>query len=228
MPEPSRESRETKYRIAETAMGMFLTQGYDSVTVEAVAEASEVSRRTVFRHYRSKDELPFPDHPERLASLEHFLGSAEESADPVEIVIAATENSLRGFLSRPQIVLARYQLTRVEPELREREIVEHERYVRLTSAFLRSRLPPNAQPFQAPGLAALIDAMHRTALGNWARSEGEFDSMTELVEGMAWVRKLVGAIHSPAAPDRLLAVLPDTPAMRKSLLTLREQSTELE
>ncbi|MFD2392866.1 TetR/AcrR family transcriptional regulator [Dietzia aerolata] len=170
MPGQSRESRETKYRIAETAMGMFLDQGYDSVTVEAVAEASEVSRRTVFRLYRSKDELPFPDHPERLARLEQLLESADQSDDPIEVVIAATEDSLRGFLSRPQIVLARYQLTRVVPELREREIVEHERYIRLTSAFLRSRLPLDSRPFQAPGLAALVDAMHRTALGNWARS----------------------------------------------------------
>ncbi|MBB0968363.1 TetR family transcriptional regulator [Dietzia aerolata] len=228
MPGQSRESRETKYRIAETAMGMFLDQGYDSVTVEAVAEASEVSRRTVFRLYRSKDELPFPDHPERLARLEQLLESADQSDDPIEVVIAATEDSLRGFLSRPQIVLARYQLTRVVPELREREIVEHERYIRLTSAFLRSRLPLDSRPFQAPGLAALVDAMHRTALGNWARSGGESDAMSEISEGMAWVRNLVGAMHSPPAPDRLFAVLPDTPATRKSLRALREQSAELE
>ena len=31
---------ETKYRIAETAMQLFLDQGYESVTVEAVADAS--------------------------------------------------------------------------------------------------------------------------------------------------------------------------------------------
>lgn len=32
---------ETKYRIAGTAMTLFLEQGYEAVTVEAVAEASQ-------------------------------------------------------------------------------------------------------------------------------------------------------------------------------------------
>ncbi|MGJ3559982.1 TetR family transcriptional regulator [Streptomyces sp. INA 01156] len=64
---------ETKYRIAETAMALFLEQGYESVTVEAVADASQVSRRTVFRYFDGKDELAFPDHSARLELLARHL-----------------------------------------------------------------------------------------------------------------------------------------------------------
>ena len=56
----SRKILDTKYRISETAMALFLEEGYANVTVEAVAEASSVSRRTVFRHFQSKDGASRP------------------------------------------------------------------------------------------------------------------------------------------------------------------------
>lgn len=225
----SERGRDAKYRIAETAMALFLEQGYEAVTVEAVAEASRVSRRTVFRHFGGKDELPFPDHSARLAVLERRLGSAGPDDDPVEVVIAGTEESLRDFLSRPQLVFRRYRLTRLVPELRNREIVEHERYVTLTSAFLRSHLPPGTPAFQGTGLAALIDAMHRSALGNWARSDGATDALAELEAGMEWVRKLTsGAAGSGPDQHMLLALVPDSPAARRALRSLRDTTTPLD
>ncbi|MFC7023235.1 TetR/AcrR family transcriptional regulator [Promicromonospora thailandica] len=220
--------QDAKYRIAETAMALFLEQGYEAVTVEAVAEASRVSRRTVFRHFGGKDELPFPDHSARLAVLDRHLASAGPDDDPVEVVIAGTEESLRDFLSRPQLVFRRYRLTRLVPELRNREIVEHERYVTLTSAFLRTRLPPGTPAYQSTGLAALIDAMHRSALRNWARSDGATDALGELEAGMEWVRTLTSA--ASGTPDRqlLLAMVPDTPAARRTLRSLRDAATPLD
>lgn len=213
----------TKFRIAETAMGMFLAKGYESVTVEAVADASEVSRRTVFRHFASKDELPFPDHSERIELVERHLREAPTD-DPVEAVIAATEASLRDFLDHPELVLRRYQLTRIVRELRDREVIEHERYVVRTRAFLQERLP-DAPFFQALGLASLIDSIHRAALGNWARSGGETDALAELHTGMDWVRGLVAQGTEPA--PLLVAVLPDTPGSRRSIAALRETAREI-
>jgi AcrR family transcriptional regulator len=158
----SRKILETKYRISETAMALFLKEGYANVTVEAVAEASGVSRRTVFRHFESKDELVFPDHTERRGLVERCLTESSPGTDPVDAVIAATEQSLHDFLSRPDLVLRRYKLTRVVPELRRREVVEHERYVALTRSYLRDHLPPEAAPFQSMALGALIDAIHQS------------------------------------------------------------------
>ncbi|GIJ50544.1 hypothetical protein Val02_74300 [Virgisporangium aliadipatigenens] len=217
---------ETKYRISETAMALFLKEGYANVTVEAVAEASSVSRRTVFRHFESKDELVFPDHTERLGLVERCLLEAAPDTDPVDAVIAATEASLRDFLSRPELALRRYKLTRVVPELRKREIIEHERYVALTRSFLRERLPPEAPPFQSMALAALIDAIHRSALGNWVRG-GASDPLAELAAGMEWVRRLMVHQSTFTSTPLLLAVLPDTPHARRVLTSLKDAAEEV-
>ncbi|MGW3786574.1 TetR/AcrR family transcriptional regulator [Micromonospora chokoriensis] len=223
----SRRILETKYRISETAMALFLDEGYANVTVEAVAEASSVSRRTVFRHFESKDELAFPDHTERLGLVERCLNDATPETDPVEAVIAATEESLRDFLSRPELVLRRYKLTRVVPELRKREVIEHERYVVLTRSFLRDHLPADAPPFQATALAALIDAIHRSALGNWVRSGGATDAIAEVKAGMEWVRRLMAHQSTYSTSPLLLASLPDTPHNRRVLTSLRDAAEEV-
>jgi AcrR family transcriptional regulator len=217
---------ETKYRIAETAMALFLEQGYESVTVEAVADASRVSRRTVFRHFDGKDELAFPDHSARLELLSRNLVDPTGGRTPVDVVIAATEAVLLDFLRRPELVLRRYRLTRLVPELRRREVLEHERYVALTRAYLRDHLPEDSPPFLPMALAALIDAMHRSALGNFARSGGTTDAFAELKDGMEWIHRTLAAGSATGTP-LLLAVLPDTAAVRQSLTALRAQAQDL-
>ncbi|MEV0693242.1 TetR family transcriptional regulator [Streptomyces sp. NPDC050388] len=217
---------ETKYRIAETAMALFLEQGYESVTVEAVADASRVSRRTVFRYFDGKDELAFPDHSARLELLARHLVKPTGGRSPVDVVVAATEVVMLDFLSRPELVLQRYRLTRVVPELRRREVLENERYVALTRAYLRDRLPPDGPAFLPVALSALIDAMHRSALGNFARSGGTVDAYAELKEGTEWIRRTLA--EEPAAGSPLLfAVLPDTAAARHALSTLRDEAQDL-
>lgn len=215
----------TKYRISETAMGLFLEEGYEQVTVDEVASAAQVSRRTVFRLFGGKDELPFPDHTERIHLVERRLASAADE-DPVEAVISATEASLRDFLSRPELVLSRYQLIRLVPELREREVVEHERYVRRTRSYLRDHLSAESPSFLPMALSAAIDAMHRSALGNWARSGGKTDALAELEEGMDWIRR-VTAHASTVPPPLLLAVLPDEPRTRHTISALKAMAQEL-
>jgi AcrR family transcriptional regulator len=52
-----RKRRETRQRIAETALDLFLTGGYEETTLDAIAEKAQISRRTFFSYFNSKDEI---------------------------------------------------------------------------------------------------------------------------------------------------------------------------
>ncbi|MBI3349079.1 MAG: TetR family transcriptional regulator [Burkholderiales bacterium] len=52
-----RKRRETRYRIAETALRLFLTHGFDGTTLDVIAEESGISRRTFFSYFKSKDDI---------------------------------------------------------------------------------------------------------------------------------------------------------------------------
>jgi AcrR family transcriptional regulator len=64
MAEPSRRDRktkETRARIAEAALDLFVQQGYVETTVDQIALAADVSRRAVFLHFPNKAAMLF-DH----------------------------------------------------------------------------------------------------------------------------------------------------------------------
>lgn len=52
-----RKRRETLHRIAEQGLRLFLTNGYEATTLEAIAEAAGISRRTFFYYFKSKEEI---------------------------------------------------------------------------------------------------------------------------------------------------------------------------
>src|SRR5262249_45619952 len=52
-----RKRRETLQRIAETGLKLFVANGYEATTLDAIAEAAGVSRRTIFYYFKSKEEI---------------------------------------------------------------------------------------------------------------------------------------------------------------------------
>jgi AcrR family transcriptional regulator len=49
--------RETHGRIADAAMKLFLERGYDETTLDEIADAAGISRRTFFYYFASKDDI---------------------------------------------------------------------------------------------------------------------------------------------------------------------------
>jgi AcrR family transcriptional regulator len=55
----SRERKriQTRHRIAETALRLFLSHGYEATTLDVIAAEAEISRRAFFSHFKSKDDI---------------------------------------------------------------------------------------------------------------------------------------------------------------------------
>ena len=66
-----RESKKlhTRQEIADRAMHLFAQRGFDHVTVAEVAEAANVSEKTVYNYFPTKEDLFFDEVPEREAAL---------------------------------------------------------------------------------------------------------------------------------------------------------------
>lgn len=60
-PIRDRKARATRARIAETALGLFVSQGYAETTIDQIAAVARVGRRTIFRHFATKEAILF-DH----------------------------------------------------------------------------------------------------------------------------------------------------------------------
>ena len=64
-----RKKLQTRREISAAAERLFRARGFDAVTIEEVAEAAGVSKKTVFNYFATKEELVFDRVEEREAGL---------------------------------------------------------------------------------------------------------------------------------------------------------------
>jgi AcrR family transcriptional regulator len=85
-----RKKQRTRELIASTALALFSKRGYHATTIADVADAAEVSERTVYGYFATKEDLLFADH----LALEHDLAEAlgERPRDVPAL------DALRGFV----------------------------------------------------------------------------------------------------------------------------------
>jgi AcrR family transcriptional regulator len=220
---------DTRYRVSEIAIDLFIARGFDHVTVGEIAEAAGVSRRTLFRLFAAKEEIAFPDHEGRRRRQRELLDAAAPDADPLETLAAAGEHLLADFLEHRELVLKRYELTRTDARVREREIVENAGYVRASRRYLRDRYDPD--PPTPPGasdvIAVMFDGIHAAVLRRWVRSGGTTDAARELREHFRWALALLRtAPPTGDAAPRVIepAVLAVLPATERSLAFIEQVS----
>ncbi|MGY4712306.1 mycofactocin system transcriptional regulator [Mycolicibacterium sp. CBM1] len=83
----------TQDHIADVALDLFGTYGFGSVSVDDVAQASGIARRTLFRYYSSKNAIPWGDFDSHLQHFHRLL----EGAAPGTAVSTALRAALLAF-----------------------------------------------------------------------------------------------------------------------------------
>ncbi|MGW7480076.1 TetR/AcrR family transcriptional regulator [Nonomuraea muscovyensis] len=89
-----RKKRETRRRIADMAMGLFMVKGFDNVTVAEVARAADVSVNTVFNYFGTKEDL-FLDRQQELQ--ESYDRVVRERAHGESVVAAFRRDYFRAM-----------------------------------------------------------------------------------------------------------------------------------
>ncbi|OMB90850.1 mycofactocin system transcriptional regulator [Mycobacterium colombiense] len=81
MPQPrvGRRRSTTQHHITDVAIDMFTARGFADVSVDDVAQAAGISRRTLFRYYASKNAIPWGDFDNHLAHLRDLLDNVDAS-----------------------------------------------------------------------------------------------------------------------------------------------------
>ncbi|MFJ9576093.1 TetR family transcriptional regulator [Streptomyces sp. NPDC101191] len=207
--------------LATAAMELFATKGYEATTVDEIAAAAGVARRTFFRHFRSKEEAIFPDHDDTLVRAEAVLNAAPPHEHPLDTVCRGIKEVMKMYAGSPAVSVERYRLTREVPTLREREIASVARYERLFTRYLlghfdeRDHHDGNDDPLLAEVAASAVVTAHNHVLRRWLRAGGQGDVESQLDHAFAIVRETFGTGIGarPAAPGSPVAATePETPA----------------
>src|ERR1700761_5671264 len=82
----TRKARETRERIAQAAVRLFLKDGFERTTLDAIAEAADISRRTFFHYFESKEAILQAVEDGAEASFRQALANTPASLTPIEAV----------------------------------------------------------------------------------------------------------------------------------------------
>ncbi|MDC7742853.1 TetR family transcriptional regulator [Rhizobium binxianense] len=88
-----RKRRQTRERIEQAAVSLFLRRGFEATTIEDITEAADVSKRSFFDYFPSKEEVVFAwqdSFADRLTAEVAARPASESSVAAVEAAIAAT------------------------------------------------------------------------------------------------------------------------------------------
>lgn len=179
---------------AVAALTLFEKNGFEHTTVEQLAEATGMSRRTFFRQFHSKEDIVFIDHEILLPEIATYL--SDNNDRPWHAVLESARKVFHHFNKQMEFSRLRYRVVRAVPELRDREIVTVVRYERMYSEFLRAHLPDD-QHLKAIMFASSITSAHNYVLRKTLRGEEE-GNQQELEEILAQVAELFSI---PTADD---------------------------
>jgi AcrR family transcriptional regulator len=180
-------------RLVDAAFDLFDERGYEQTTVDDIAERAGVGRTTFFRHYRSKEDVIFPDHDRLLEAITQRLAEAPPGP-PVIAVSNAVRLVLLRYVEEGDRARRRYVLTSQVAALRDREIATLAKYQRLFREFIIADAKPTPDPVPDPALgaelaAACVVSAHNHVLRRWLRGDTD-DPVAELDAAMARVLEL--------------------------------------
>ncbi|MGF7121548.1 TetR family transcriptional regulator [Rhodococcus sp. TAF43] len=188
-PDSNGDPADFRVHVATQAIRLFAEHGYEATTVDQIAAAAGVSRRTFFRQFRSKEDVIFADHESLLEQAADYLSGTTE--DPWMAVCEAARLVFNRFRENRELSVRRYQVVQRVPALRDRELVTGYRYERLFTDHLRGAVP-SAKPLDVVGFAASVTACHNYLLRAMIRGD-ENATSEELQRALLEIRRKFGA-----------------------------------
>jgi AcrR family transcriptional regulator len=118
---PGRPRETTHDEIRSVALELFREQGYGATSLASIARAAGVSRTTLFAYFRSKRDLIWEDHDQRVESLENEMANglvAEPPGAVVDLVVGAMLVNARYGVEEHALLATRLEIAGQDEELR--------------------------------------------------------------------------------------------------------------
>ena len=164
-----RRKRRTAEAIVAAALELFAERGFERTTIEQIAAAADISRRTFFRYFADKEELFFAEDERLLGVLHETLDGAPDGEPVLELARRATRALAAHSVADPERRLARERLIAATPALQARRLAKNLRWEQAIAARLRERGSGEQEALLVPKLAM---ACFQTAFERWVRDPG--------------------------------------------------------
>jgi mycofactocin system transcriptional regulator len=183
----------TRDHITHVALELFATRGFDDVSVDDVAHAAGISRRTLFRYFSSKNAIPWADFDASLTDLRDLLNAVPHDV-PLD---AALRSALLEFNSFDESETPRHrrrmQVILQTDALQAYSMTMYAGWRGVIAAFVARRLDTKPTALVPQTVAWTVLGVALTAYEQWLADE-TVSLPDALGEAFDIVRKGIGAV----------------------------------
>ncbi len=166
----------TQNNITRVALDLFTTYGFAEVSVDEVAAAAGISRRTLFRYYPSKSAIPWGDFGARLRAFAAVLDGTHPSVPTA----AALRAALLDFHTFDESETARHRqrmrLILQTPELQAYSMTMYAGWRDVVARFVAERAGERPDHLMPQTVAWQLLGVTLAAYQHWLNQEEPADS----------------------------------------------------
>ncbi|AGP60448.1 TetR/AcrR family transcriptional regulator [Streptomyces rapamycinicus] len=183
-----RKKAATRQSLHDAAVLLAAEHGVESLTVEAIADAATVSRRTFSNYFASKEQALLHHDRARTVRLVELIRARPARESLMAAVIGAAEQHSTEFAADPEQE-ERYRTLRLHPALLSELVATYAAAERDLAVAVEERLPAGPDtPLRAQILAATLLAAFRV-VGQTALERRERDVVDLLRRALAITRE---------------------------------------
>jgi AcrR family transcriptional regulator len=197
---------ENRARIADAALELFVHRGYAETTIDQIAEAAGVGRRTVFRHFPTKEAILFDHLAVRRDFAIQRLQARPLSEPPLASLYAVLRELCEQGYDRRLLAQIRAVLA-VDPRFAREELSFGFRaFEKTLIATLESRMGQGASSLEIQALTEMAESWFLTAVRAYLKQGGQslveyFDEVVAACAGSIG-RDLVTPVPAAKVVDR--------------------------
>lgn len=166
-----RKREQTQARLAKVAMELFLARGFEATTLDDIAAAADISRRSFFHYFASKEDVVLAWQDGSTDAMIAAIAARPEA----EPMLTAAENAILAMARqlKPDAAMAMARLKRETPALQAREQVKYEKMERAMATALAKRARSKAEQVEARLVAMVTTGAIRIASEGWLAEEAK-------------------------------------------------------
>ena len=151
-----RKRARTRQALVDAAVELFERYGYEKTTIADIAAAADISPRTFFAYFASKEDLLFTDPDARVETTLEAIEQRAPDEGPVDVLLHAVREGVEsGDDMVGKMAQLRLRLIRTVPALRGRALqIQYDGQVEIAQR-LRTAFPDELDDVEA---AALVGA----------------------------------------------------------------------
>ena len=154
-----RKKQQTREKIARVALRLFAERGYDHTTLADIADAADVSPRTIFAYYDGKEDILFCDSPSG-----EELGEMLDQRAPGTTTVDAIREYLGSLPPPDEESLLRKKVIMTTPSVQARHRARHAAMEPLLTRSIARDLGAGPDDLRARLAAASVLAAFETVL----------------------------------------------------------------